>query len=394
MASIQNKVIHRFVCPISDYEKGGVYYTQVIPLDTQAYAIYPLDEEKNGLWYVLGDGNHTYTEIRDGKGDKDSAKEYPVFTEDFIEIINDTYSKEEVDELIKHTHSFRVAVVDELPEIGEDNVLYLVTKKSDDSNIQQQHEHNYYDEYVWLDNYYEYIGNTGSAGDCVTHEELDEILENNLSAEFIKYVNENYEFTNIKEALDSLLYKLPEVNLYGGKTYEKGTIVNTVDLNWNINKKIVTQSIDQGIGTLNKDLRDYTVENAGITDDITYTITVSDGRNSARSSTNILFRQYLYWGVSASTDLDNDKILIFSKEFETTNINRVTFDCSGGKYFYIISPAKYSDDILFKINGFVFSDMIETTIKLTNSSGYTSDYIVYRSNNIQTGSSIEVEYFI
>ena len=394
MAPIQNKVIHRFVCPIADYEKRGKYYTQVVPLDTQAYAFYPVGAEKTGLWYVLGDGNHTYAEIRDGRGDKESCKEYPVFTEEFIEIINDTYSKEEVDALIADIHSFQIKIVDELPEIGEDNVLYLVPKVESDPNIDNPPEHNSYDEYVWLGDHYEYIGNTGTAGDYVTHDELHEILEQDLSAEYIKYSNENYGFTNVKETLDYLLYKEPEVVLSGGRTYEKGMTVNTVDLSWEINKKILTQSINHGVGSLDKDLRAYTVENAGITEDTTYTITVSDGRNTSQSSTDILFKQYLYWGVSAETSLDNEEIIIFSKEFESTDTNTVTFDCSGGKYFYIISPAKYSDDITFKINGFFFSDMIETTIELTNASGYTSEYIIYRSNNIQTGSSIEVEYFI
>ena len=34
----QKRIIHRFIRPISDYEEGGTYYNQVIPIDTQAYA--------------------------------------------------------------------------------------------------------------------------------------------------------------------------------------------------------------------------------------------------------------------------------------------------------------------------------------------------------------------
>ena len=49
---------------------------------------------------------------------------------------------------------------------------------------------------------------------------------------------------------------------------------------------------------------------------------------------------------------------------------------------------------MFKINGFIFSDMEETSLMLRNASGYEDEYIVYRSNNIQTGSTIEVEYII
>ena len=395
MAIAQNRVIHRFIRPIADYEEGGTYYSQVIPVDTQAYAFYPEDAGRDcELWYVFGDGIHTYTEIRDGKGTTESAKEFPVFTQDFIDVINNTYSKEEIDEIISKIHSFQVEVVDELPETGENNILYLVHKEPDNPNINQPAEHNYYDEYVWLDTYFEYIGNTGSAGDYVTHTELDEILKTQLDAEYIKYTNENYTFTNVKEALDHLLYQEPEVTLHGGGTYEKGMVIENVHLTWELNKIVTSQTIFPAIGKVDAELRSYNIENANVSEDTTYTILVSDGRNAATSETQILFKQYVYWGSSSSPDLNNQEIVIFSKEFESTDTNVVTFDCSGGKYFYIITRSKYRDDITYKINGFVFSDMVESEILLTNASGYTSSYTIFRSNNIQTGSSIEVEYFI
>lgn len=104
MATIQNKVIHRFIRAISEYEEGGLYYNRVIPLDTQAYAFYPNEnpdsnsfsnisdssDTKTGLYYVFGDGNHTYTEIRDGKGNTPGAKEYPVFTQNTFDTKIDT----------------------------------------------------------------------------------------------------------------------------------------------------------------------------------------------------------------------------------------------------------------------------------------------------------------
>lgn len=105
MATIQNKVIHRFIRSIDEYEEGGLYYNRVIPLDTQAYAYYPVENPdstsfanisdstsiyKTGLYYVLGDGDHTYTEIRDGKGNTPSAKEYPVFTQNTFDSKIDT----------------------------------------------------------------------------------------------------------------------------------------------------------------------------------------------------------------------------------------------------------------------------------------------------------------
>lgn len=89
---INNRVIHRFIQDISAYEYGGKFYAQIIPLDTQAYAIYS-DENGNYLNYVIGDGEHTYVELRDGKGKRDVYKEYPVLTKNGIHLVSDELEK-------------------------------------------------------------------------------------------------------------------------------------------------------------------------------------------------------------------------------------------------------------------------------------------------------------
>lgn len=376
MASIQSKVIHRFIRPISEYERGGSYYTQVIPLDTQAYAIYPAEAEKVGLWYVLGDGDHTYTEIRDGKGNKESAKEYPVFSEE------NSYSKAEIDSILKELHQFNVVILDELPEEGDSSTFYLINKKTEEDVTKT--EENQYDEYLWIGDRFELIGTTGNF-----------LTKKDLVASNVQYTNINFAaITNVQEALDYLLYAKPEVRLYGGETYEKGYCCECVDLWWEVNKEVTTQYINNGVGTIDCTLRNLSIEDANIEDDTTFTITVSDGKNKASASTKISFAQKIYWGVSANTELSQEEILNFDNEFENVTENTCVFNCSGGKYFYIVAPAKYHNDFMFRINGFIFSDMEETSLMLKNASGYEDEYIVYRSNNIQTGSTIEVEYVI
>ena len=89
---VNNRVIHRFIQNISEYELGGKFYAQIIPLDTQAYAIYS-DENGSYLNYVIGDGEHTYTELRDGRGKLDVYKEYPVLTKNGIHLVSDELQK-------------------------------------------------------------------------------------------------------------------------------------------------------------------------------------------------------------------------------------------------------------------------------------------------------------
>lgn len=98
MELVENRIVHRFIRNIAEYETGE-YSNTVIGTDVQAYAIYPETEEsgKSGLYYVIGDDIHTYTEIRDGQGATLAAKEYPVFSEDFIGEIDKCATKEEID---------------------------------------------------------------------------------------------------------------------------------------------------------------------------------------------------------------------------------------------------------------------------------------------------------
>jgi len=84
MAYTQNRIIHRFIRDIREYDEGGICYGQILPLDTQVFANYSpesghTDEDGNpkiGLFFVIGDGVHTYNEICNGQGLESYNKEY------------------------------------------------------------------------------------------------------------------------------------------------------------------------------------------------------------------------------------------------------------------------------------------------------------------------------
>ena len=78
MAAPIKKIIHRFIHDINEYEIGGSQVNKIIPLDTQVFAYYPDTYlgHLSGLYFVLGDGVHTYKELRAGLGIYPTAKEY------------------------------------------------------------------------------------------------------------------------------------------------------------------------------------------------------------------------------------------------------------------------------------------------------------------------------
>ena len=203
---------------------------------------------------------------------------------------------------------------------------------------------------------------------------------------------DNPDYPTVQAALDKLLYVAPKIEEFkGGNTYEIGSVITKVNLSWKLNKKITSQSINQGIGSLDPDLRAYTHENRNITTNTRYTLTVSDGTNSVSANTDIKFLPKRYWGVSANPELTDTQIKALSQELSDNRKQTRTFNCSGGKYFYFAIRSDLCSNIMFKVGGLSFSALEVITRDFTNASGHTAKYNIYRPLDIQTGSAILVE---
>lgn len=82
---------------------------------------------------------------------------------------SETYTKAEVTALIGAIQQFHYEIVEELPQTGANNILYLVPK----SESQTQ---NVYDEYVYANNTWEKIGDTEISLETITNGEIDGII--------------------------------------------------------------------------------------------------------------------------------------------------------------------------------------------------------------------------
>ncbi|CAA2141390.1 hypothetical protein [Hyphomicrobium sp. ghe19] len=196
---------------------------------------------------------------------------------------------------------------------------------------------------------------------------------------------------NVQEALDKLLYKANVVSLSGGGSYEIGSTVHGVHLAWSFSKAIVSQALNQGIGALDLDVREYDWDD-DITSNLTFTLTASDGKQNASASTSVQFYRKRYWGVAAAPTLDNAGILALSQEFATSLSKTLAYDATGKKYPYYCYPASFGTLSDVRVGGLAFSDFTQSLQSLTNASGHTEDYWVTRFNGIQTGANIQVAW--
>lgn len=65
---------------------------------------------------------------------------------------SEVYTKEEFDEILDKYYNMNLLKVDELPEVGSADTIYLVTKTEDAG------ENNELDEYLWINDKWEYVG--------------------------------------------------------------------------------------------------------------------------------------------------------------------------------------------------------------------------------------------
>ena len=225
------------------------------------------------------------------------------------------------------------------------------------------------------------------------------VVENKIaniepSASDIAYSNSQYpSMQTLQDAMDKLLYVTPSVSISGGGTYEIGRVIESVTLNWSWNKAITSQSLNQGIGSLDISLRTYTYSTA-ISTNTTFTITGSDGTTTKSASTSVNFLPKRYWGTTTTPTITDSQILGLSSELASNRQQKRTFNCSGGKYWWFVIPTSYCNGIGFKDgNGLAVTlpaSCIETRT-IVNSQGVNTQVNIYRGEYIQTSDAVVME---
>jgi hypothetical protein len=204
----------------------------------------------------------------------------------------------------------------------------------------------------------------------------------------IDYKNGN----SVGKTLDDILnpYKAPQVSLSGGGTWEVGQTVANVVLTWSVSvhQTIVSQVLTDA-GNVGTTATNYTFNGANLTTNKTYTIVVDDGSSTGSSSTTFSFRHRRRWGLSADATLDNDGVLALTSELATARTQTRTFNASA-QYLWFAWPESWGE-ATFRVNGLMNSAWITNVQPHLNASGHTTNYRLYRSQYLQSGSNINVQ---
>jgi hypothetical protein len=184
---------------------------------------------------------------------------------------------------------------------------------------------------------------------------------------------------------------------------EVGQVIANLTLNWTLNPTDdpdTSQTINQGVGVIANNLR---TANTGAVDTTvgaskSWLLSIVDDGNNYSSTATIAFRRRRYWGVSTDPNLGAGAIDVltdiptFSNELAASRLTTKTFNCTGGRYIYMIYPDSLgAASPEWRVNGFPVTLTNVDTVALTNQYGNTVNYIVQRSDNLLNGAAISVQ---
>lgn len=213
------------------------------------------------------------------------------------------------------------------------------------------------------------------------------------TADNVEYTNADYpSYTNVDLALDALFSKVyyvkPTCSLSASKaggTFEIGTTITApITFTWKTNKAITSQTLT-GCTLTDASVR-TAIYNTNITSDKTFTLSVSDGENSASSSVSYKFLNNIFWGSAATAETYDSAFIraLSNKKLTSAVKGTYSFNIASGEYGFWAVPSNMTISSVW-IGGFEVTVDDLGTVSYTNAQGYTRDYKLYKTGKASLG---------
>lgn len=279
--------------------------------------------------------------------------------------------------------TWTVSVVSSLPAQGQERVLYLLQDSSGAGTDS-------YEEYIWV------VTDSSTTPPTYGYEKIGD-TNISLAATNITYSNSlQVGVTNVGASLDALNLAVPlQITSYSmspnTEVYEKGTTLAAGDITitWNTNKPLTTQTMN---GTaLAADARSY-INPSAISSLQSFLLVCNNGTQSAMNVGIIKFWDSVYWGSSTTGTYDSAFVRALSNsELSETGFGKYFMTVATNEYGFIAFPSSMGMPARCKINGLMTDMELVGTFNVTNASGATSEYKLYRTTNHSLG-SLTLEY--
>ena len=159
-------------------------------------------------------------------------------------------------------------------------------------------------------------------------------------------------------------------------TAEKGSTVN-VALAWTTNKTPTTLKLDGA------DVTGTSKSITNVATDQSYSLVATDAKgNSSTKTATLTFLNQVYYGAAENSN----SITSLTKVLSGSKAREITVDAGSGEYIYYAYPKRLGV-ATFSVGGFAGGFETAETKPLTNASGFTEDYYVYRSGRSNLGNT-------
>jgi hypothetical protein len=192
----------------------------------------------------------------------------------------------------------------------------------------------------------------------------------------------------LEEKVADLLYVPISVSSFTNSvgTVEIGSTVESVTLNWSLNKVAVKAEIDnESVATSQNG--SLTLSGLSLKSNNSWTIKATDERNhTASKSTSVTFLNGVYYGTAVGTFIDSVFVRSLTKTLRGNKLTSFSANAGASQYIWYCLPTRFGK-CSFTVNGFTGGFSLVDTIEFENASGYTESYYIYRSDNANLGST-------
>lgn len=187
-------------------------------------------------------------------------------------------------------------------------------------------------------------------------------------------------YSDIISRLNALEYVPVAIKTFTANpsTIEMGSTTN-VTLQWVIEGDWDTLTLNGNAVT-----GQYTTVQASAT--TTYTLVAADEQTESTKTATVTAANQVYWGAAADTSAVTS---LANKTLSNTKSRTINVNAGSGTYIIYALPKRLGT-VTFKVNGFDGGFSSPEEKNLTNASGYSEAYYVYKSTNAGLGNTTVV----
>lgn len=219
---------------------------------------------------------------------------------------------------------------------------------------------------------------------CYSKEEADErfALKETVTVLQTAMLAMQAQIADMNQRIEALEYKAISIQTFAAApaTIERGSNA-TINLTWSLNKAATTQTIN------GSPVQGTSMQVTNVSETTSYRLDVSDGNTSAAKTATVTAANQIYYGAAA----DFSTVTSLTKVLSDNKKRTITVNAGQGQYIIYAYPARLGN-VTFFVDSWEggFEDPVEQS--LTNASGYTETYKLYRSTNANLGeTTVEIK---